>query len=304
MPNAYAYIRVSTDKQQNSLGSQADLDIKRAEFLGLELPESRHFVDEARSGSIPLRRRPAGKRLMETIQAGDTLIVTAIDRIARNLRDLLHIFDDLVERGVNVHVINFGGASLDMKSAVGRLLIQILGAIAEFERNMVIERTVAAIAFRRQQGQPVSKYMPPGQEKSTYQAPNGETLYIYSQKEWDLMAEVYRRHDLLGESWYAIGKDFLQRGITTNNGGPWVKISPNPRHGSNLRPMQMRYRIYKEWLERNEGRPLECSKGMVFVPVAGPTKPTDAPRVTRRKTNGERPSLLPSGSSSSVPSVS
>jgi putative DNA-invertase from lambdoid prophage Rac len=303
MPNAFAYIRVSTDKQQNSLDCQADTCRKTAAYLNVELTADNLLVDEARSGTTRLSQRPAGKLLLARVQAGDIVIVTAVDRIARNLRDLLRVVDTLVEKGVRIHVINFGGASLDMTSAVGRLMVQILGAVAEFERNILVERTRAVIAFRKGQGQPVSKYSPPGQEKSKLQTADGEPLYVYSQKEWDLMAEVYRRHDLLHETFYSIGRDFQRRGLKTNNGGEWVRFRKD-LHGANTRPMEFRYRVYKDWLEHNEGRTLECNNDMVFVPVAGPVKPRDAPKVARPKLNGQPHSLLSSGSSSLPPSSS
>lgn len=293
MPNTYAYIRYSTDKQTNSLECQWDHIQKRAEHLDMTIDLTRRYVDKAQSGSIKFHLRPQAKALLDVIQEGDTLIVTALDRIGRNLRDLLRVIDGLVEHQVNIHVINFAGISLDMKSAVGRLLVQLLGAVAEFERNLIIERTKNAIETRKAAGLQFNRWKPPGREDSGRKNKNGETLYVYSQSEWDLMAEVYRRHDIEGETWWSIGRDFERRGIRTNNGGLWVRFRKG--HDANLVPMQTRCNIYREWLKTNEGKPLECKDGMVFVPHTGPVRPNDVPVITRKPANGKSYSLLSSG---------
>ncbi|GLB60021.1 recombinase family protein [Cytobacillus sp. NCCP-133] len=82
--------------------------------------------------------RPEFKKLLSQLKKGDTLVVTKLDRFARSTVDGIHTIKDLFERGVKVHILNMG---LVENTATGRLIFNIMSAFAEFERDMIVERT-------------------------------------------------------------------------------------------------------------------------------------------------------------------
>jgi DNA invertase Pin-like site-specific DNA recombinase len=73
-------------------------------------------------------------RLMERLEEGDTLMVTKMDRLARNVRQLLAIVEELEGRSVALRILDFNGDSMDTKTSTGKLMLQMFGAFAEFER--------------------------------------------------------------------------------------------------------------------------------------------------------------------------
>lgn len=91
--------------------------------------------------------RPQFKKLMKELETGDTLIITKLDRLARSTRDALEIIGELFDRGVKVHVLNMG---LIEDTNTGRLIFTIMSGFAEFERNMIVERTQEGKAIAKQ----------------------------------------------------------------------------------------------------------------------------------------------------------
>ena len=135
----YGYARVSSLVQLkgNSLEEQ------RQELLQAGvLPEN--IVEEQYSGKTT--DRPLFKELISRLQPGDELICCKLDRFARNAEDGLRTVRELVERGVTVDILNLG--RIDNK-ATGKLILTIMLAFAEFERNMILERTAAGRAIAR-----------------------------------------------------------------------------------------------------------------------------------------------------------
>ena len=126
----YGYARVSTYKQSlsNSLEEQKEI-LKK---LGAE-----KIIEEVYTGSTT--KRPQLDLLLQEIKQGDTLIVTKLDRIARSIIDGKNIIETLISKDVKVIISNLGG-TLD-NSPVGKLLLNVLFAFAEFERDLIIERT-------------------------------------------------------------------------------------------------------------------------------------------------------------------
>ena len=126
----YGYARVSTltqAKEGNSLQAQSAM-LKNA---GAE-----EIYSDAFTGKVT--DRPELTKLTAKMKYGDTLIVTKFDRIARSLKSGLTLIDDLIEKGVTIHVLNIG---LIDNTAMGRLIRNILLALAEWERDMIIQRT-------------------------------------------------------------------------------------------------------------------------------------------------------------------
>lgn len=137
----YGYARVSSliQLKGNSLEEQ------RKELLqaGI-LPKN--IVEEQYSGKTT--DRPLFKRLISSLQPGDELICCKLDRFARNAEDGLRTVRELVDRGITVDILNLG--KIDNK-ATGKLILTIMLAFAEFERNMILERTAAGRAIARTQ---------------------------------------------------------------------------------------------------------------------------------------------------------
>jgi DNA invertase Pin-like site-specific DNA recombinase len=142
---AAAYGRVSTDSQ--STDPQLSLLRAHAASKGYELTE---YVDHAISGAKD--RRPALDRLMQAVRARDVdvLAVTKIDRLARSLRHLLAVAHELEENGVDLVVLD--GQAIDTTTPAGKLTFQILGAIAEFERTLIVDRVKAGLRHAQKHG--------------------------------------------------------------------------------------------------------------------------------------------------------
>ncbi len=92
-------------------------------------------------------RQPQFEKLVHLIEPNDTLIVTKLDRFARNTREALNLIDDLLEEKIMIKVLNLG--TID-NTPIGRMIVRTLLSVAEMERDMIIERTQAGKIFARQ----------------------------------------------------------------------------------------------------------------------------------------------------------
>lgn len=134
----YGYVRVSTYKQ--SLGNSLDEQKEILKNLGAE-----KIIEEIYTGTT--NKRPQLDLLLQEIKNGDTLIVAKLDRIARSMIDGKSLIENLVNKGVKVIINNLGGALDD--SPTGKLLLNVLFAFAEFERDIIVERTQAGKSIAR-----------------------------------------------------------------------------------------------------------------------------------------------------------
>lgn len=133
----FAYCRVSTSDQTalNQVG-----EIKAAGFA----IEARRLVEEKISGSVAAKERPGFIKLIDRMENGDVLVVTKLDRLGRNAMDVRSTVERLADAGVRVHCLALGGA--DLTSPAGRMTMQVIAAVAEFERDLLIERTHSGIS--------------------------------------------------------------------------------------------------------------------------------------------------------------
>jgi DNA invertase Pin-like site-specific DNA recombinase len=104
-------------------------------------------VDHGLSGTT--RARPGLREALAACRAGDVLVVTKLDRLARSLRDATDIADELTKKGV---ALNLGGAVYDPTDPVGRLLFNVLGMVAEFEADLIRARTREGMAIAKAAG--------------------------------------------------------------------------------------------------------------------------------------------------------
>lgn len=137
------YMRVS-----KADGSQT-LDLQRDALLAADVEPDRLYEDLA-SG----RRddRPGLTACLKALREGDTLVVWKLDRLGRNLHHLVNTVHDLTARGVGLKVLTGQGAAIDTTTAAGKLVFGIFAALAEFERELISERTVAGLASARARG--------------------------------------------------------------------------------------------------------------------------------------------------------
>lgn len=105
------------------------------------------IFEEQLSGSD--MKRPALIKMFDYIRKGDTVIVTKLDRLARSTKDLLNIAEKIKKKGADLEVLNI---QLDTKSPTGKLMLTMLGAIAEFERTIMLERQREGINIAKSEG--------------------------------------------------------------------------------------------------------------------------------------------------------
>ena len=143
MSRTFAYARVSTVEQLTE--NQRD-QIKDAGYA----IDSRRYIEEKISGSVAAAQRPGFVKLMDRMEAGDTLVVTKLDRIGRNSIDVQQTVEMFGQLGVRLIVLQLG--NLDLTSSAGALMVKVLAAVADFERELIVERTQAGQARARAEG--------------------------------------------------------------------------------------------------------------------------------------------------------
>ncbi|PPG87549.1 DNA resolvase [Rathayibacter rathayi] len=139
MAELIGYARVSTDKQ--------DAQAQRDSLLAVGVPADRIYVDVGLTGSN--RERPALREALAACDAGSTLFVTKLDRLARSITDARDIVDELTRRGVR---LNIGGSLHDPTDPMGRLLFNVLAMIAEFEGDLIRSRTKEGMRVAKAKG--------------------------------------------------------------------------------------------------------------------------------------------------------
>ncbi|TGB33168.1 recombinase family protein [Burkholderia thailandensis] len=148
MSRTFAYARVSTSDQTTAN------QLREIEAAGFSV-DKRRLVSESISGSVSADQRPGFAQLLVKMEEGDVLIVTKLDRLGRNAMDVRATVEGLAERGIRVHCLALGG--VDLTSAAGRMTMQVLNAVAEFERDLLIERTHAGIARAKAEGKAMGR---------------------------------------------------------------------------------------------------------------------------------------------------
>lgn len=169
----YGYARVSTQKQATNGNSLADQE-RALKEAGAEKVISDSFTGTKMD-------RPQFTKLMQEIKSGDTLIVTKLDRFARTAVEGGAIVKQLHEMGVTVEILNMGKAD---NTPMGKLMVTMLLAFAEFERDMIVERTQTGKAVARAKGIKVDgrpkKFNPDKVQRALNRIENGESYTIVS----------------------------------------------------------------------------------------------------------------------------
>jgi putative DNA-invertase from lambdoid prophage Rac len=143
MSRVFAYCRVSTSDQTTD---NQTLEIAAA---GFQVTPQR-TVTETISGSVPASERKGFAGLINRLEAGDVLIVTKLDRLGRNAMDVRATVEALSGMGVRVHCLALGG--VDLTSPAGKMTMGVIAAVAEFERDLLVERTQSGLTRAKAAG--------------------------------------------------------------------------------------------------------------------------------------------------------
>lgn len=143
MSRLFAYCRVST------LDQTTENQVQEIIGAGFAIAPQR-IVAETISGSVAALERKGFVKLLDKLESGDVLVVTKLDRLGRNAMDVRATVERLETSGVRVHCLALGG--VDLTSPAGKMTMQVINAVAEFERDLLIERTNAGIKRAKAEG--------------------------------------------------------------------------------------------------------------------------------------------------------
>jgi putative DNA-invertase from lambdoid prophage Rac len=144
----FAYCRVSTADQTT------DNQLQEIATAGFAVQAAR-AITETVSGSVPASERPGFGKLLDKLEAGDVLVVTKLDRLGRNAMDVRATVEALTGLGVRVHCLALGG--VDLTSPAGKMTMGVIAAVAEFERDLLIERTQAGLKRAKAEGKALGR---------------------------------------------------------------------------------------------------------------------------------------------------
>jgi DNA invertase Pin-like site-specific DNA recombinase len=214
----YGYARVSSIGAEDSLERQAEAIKSECDKRGLESLVMLSEPAGTSGVSTRFRDRKAGRMLLYKVKKGDTVLVTCIDRLGRDIGDILDTIGRLRKKEANVVILEFMGMPLDLSTPMGRVIIAIRAAFAEMEANLIMDRFNDGKRKLRATGF--------WSERTSY---GKRRLYDdkghYTGWEWDLeqlayIAEIAERlgkgHDVKN-----IAADFRRRGIKDHRGLPW-----------------------------------------------------------------------------------
>ncbi|SMR83528.1 putative DNA-invertase from lambdoid prophage Rac [Aliiroseovarius halocynthiae] len=148
MSRTFAYAGVSTFDQTPE--SQIH-EIKTAGFA----VEPFRIITETISGSMAIAQRKGFSKLLDRMEKGDVLIVTKLDRLGRDAIDVSTTVAKLEDIGIRVHCLALGG--VDLTSSAGKMTMNVINAVAQFERDLLIERTQSGLARAKAEGKPLGR---------------------------------------------------------------------------------------------------------------------------------------------------
>ena len=192
MSRTFAYVRVSTFEQETQN------QVVEIEAAGFNVAPNR-IITETVSGSRAIAQRAGFGRLMEKMEQGDVLIVTKLDRLGRDAIDVSSTVASLEEQGVRVHCLALGG--VDLTSSAGKLTMGVINAVAQFERDLLIERTQAGLARAKSEGKALGR--PPAlsgeqQEFVRQRLANGESVSAIARDIKTSRQTIMRARDTAG----------------------------------------------------------------------------------------------------------
>ena len=202
----YSYVRCSHQKSLDSelglLAQESGVDNYVNKLLDANpgLKRGELYRDEAVSAfTTPFKERPAGSKLYESLQPGDHIVVYRLDRAWRSIQDAAKMTDDLIKRGIHIHLVTDGVSTLD---DFGKLMFNTLAYVAWMESHMLSRKSLEVIAHLRKQGRPYNR-VPSGLKTRTVDGKKKLTLDL------DAIAKyraIYELKEMLG----GIGADYIR----------------------------------------------------------------------------------------------
>lgn len=159
MARTFLYARVSTPDQKT------ENQFIEAQAAGFSI-EPHRMIEETVSGSTSASQREGFNKLLERMESGDRLIVSKLDRLGRDMIDLVQTVKRLEDMGIRVHCLALGGT--DLTSAAGKMTMGVLATVAQFERDQLIERTNAGLQRAKKEGKRLGR--PPVTSSGNVQA--------------------------------------------------------------------------------------------------------------------------------------
>ena len=142
MTKLIGYARVSTRQQST--------DRQKVDLLAAGVRRDDLYVDDGVSGARA--SRPNFDRALGALEAGDTLVITTLDRLGRSTQNMLAFAEELRGRGAGLRVLNLGGGDVDTATPMGSMLFTIMAALGQMEHEIKRERVLDSIAKRRNAG--------------------------------------------------------------------------------------------------------------------------------------------------------
>ena len=216
---AVAYARVSSKRQAEegvSLDAQVERLLAYAEFRGLELDPEDIYIDDGISAAIHLWSRPAGRKMRETIyqeRVGHVLALK-MDRLFRDVQDCLGSVDELRGIGVDIHILDQDGGTLDTSTSMGRFFLTTIASLAELERGQISERTKLAMKHLKDNAKvftgPIFGWDRHGDD------------IVPNWREQDIIDYMRHRHYVQGWSGNKIAKQLNELKVKGKKGGSWT----------------------------------------------------------------------------------
>ncbi|MDA1131464.1 MAG: recombinase family protein [archaeon] len=216
---AVAYARVSSKRQAEegvSLDAQVERLLAYAEFRGLELDSDDIYIDDGISAAIHLWSRPAGRKMRETIyqeRVGHVLALK-MDRLFRDVQDCLGSVDELRGIGVDIHILDQDGGTLDTSTSMGRFFLTTIASLAELERGQISERTKIAMKHLKDNAKVFTGPIFGWDRQGDDIVPNW--------REQDIIDYMRHRHYVQGWSGNKIAKHLEEMSVKGKLGGSWT----------------------------------------------------------------------------------
>lgn len=190
MPHSYGYGRESTAKQQLSgLGRDAQIEKIDKHASTLDMPYGGLFFDSAVSGMVRMTDRKAGAELDRCVRKGDVIIISRLDRAFRRTADAMVMVERWGELGIQLHVCDFAGQTMNLMSGIGKFILTVLVAFAELERSYISERTrIAMEQSRKKYGAACVRDAGYGYK---WAKPGGKRIRVVDERQRDLMKTFY-----------------------------------------------------------------------------------------------------------------
>jgi DNA invertase Pin-like site-specific DNA recombinase len=212
---AVLYTRVSTEEQSVNGVSLKDQEEKLLNYCKLAGLDPVHIIrEEGISAAKPLATRPGGQELLQLVKGKQVghVIALKLDRLFRDAADALNVTKAWDNAGIALHLVDMGGQSMNTASAMGRFFLSTMASFAELERNLIAERTTAAMKYKKAHREAYSP-TPYGYDRE------GDNLQ--PNKEEQKAVKLIKKWRAAGWTLQKIANELTMKGTKTKRGGKW-----------------------------------------------------------------------------------